>query len=154
MGGRHSNDCMLANGSWVTQKVTCSWDEYVEYVATFATWMELVVERLDVTIIEKGDSVVVSMNKIVKDYVIDPMDKIINGSNCYMLHDSLSYFTNSFCYEVVWGLYSVSRAFVLDASMSVVMSVLVFAIWRRAIDNYNAELEEEDTIIVQPDPQK
>jgi len=150
----YSNDCMLANGSWITQKVTCSWDEYVEYVATFSTWMELVLERLDVAIIEKGDSVVVSMNDIVTQYVIHPMDYIINGSNCYMLHDTLSYFTSSLCYEVVWGLYAVSRAFVVCASMAVVLTVLVFAVWRRTIDNYNAEQdgnENDDALAGQED---
>jgi len=140
----YSNDCMKSDGTWVTQEVTCTWDEYVDYVAGFADWMQLVMERLDVAIIEKGDSVVVSMNDIVEEYVIDPMDTIINGTNCYMLHDSMSYLTNSFCYEVVWGLYAVSRAFVLCASLSVVMSVLVFAIWRRTVDNYNAEHDDNE----------
>eukprot|EP00927_Polykrikos_kofoidii_P047516 TRINITY_DN4170_c1_g1_i1.p1 TRINITY_DN4170_c1_g1~~TRINITY_DN4170_c1_g1_i1.p1 ORF type:complete len:903 (+),score=179.44 TRINITY_DN4170_c1_g1_i1:77-2710(+) len=141
VGDRWTNDCMTKSDGTVVPlevgTVDCTLPEFVTYMKEFGPRLEKVLKRCDDDVADTQTRVTVDMRNLVDVNVIGAIDRLANGAGCGFLAESYSDFLTGFCYQGVWGFVSIANAYVACAVFVLGLVVLIYAVWRGAIDNVN-----------------
>lgn len=151
----YTNDCVMANGDIPTLKYACSIDEFTTMMKEFSTRLDKVLERLDTTVASSMDGINVKMKGLVDTNVLGRIDTFANGANCGFLGTAYQSFVESACYSGVLGFADISNSYVACGVLTFFLIILMFVVWRLAIDNYNSNEDQPPAGLqpVQPDAQ-
>jgi len=138
-GGGYSSDCMPSSGSSATIKTKlCTLAEFEAYIIKWDARLTKTFKRIDDTVADIKDTVVVGMKGIVDEFIITPINITVNSSKCHFLETTYSGLVDGLCYQLVWGLVSVSSAYLACGVLTLIMIVLIYGVWRRSYDNYKS----------------
>mmetsp|Transcript_18746 Transcript_18746/g.32926 ORF Transcript_18746/g.32926 Transcript_18746/m.32926 type:complete len:858 (-) Transcript_18746:364-2937(-) len=150
-GATYTGDCLQDGGDaadFVEQDVyDCSLTEFTTLVQEFEVRLDKVFSRLDISADTGMAKITGDMKTEVKTSVLDPITMVADGMTCGFLKSSYHSLVTGMCYQGVVGLKDMSDAYVLCASMSFLLILVMYTVWRIAIDNATI-----DTWSVAPEP--
>lgn len=115
----------------------CTLDEFNTYVRGFDARIEKTLRRVDDATLFVSAKITSDMEGLVTQYFISAIDRIVAGSSCGFLTKTYREFIDGLCYQGLWGLIMISRAYVGLAAVTIGLIVLMYIVWRRAVDNFN-----------------
>lgn len=116
----------------------CSWDEYVAHYAAFETQLKADLLRIDTVAAGVQDQITQDLKKVVGDYLLAPIDDIVNQVTCNFLSQAYQGFVDGFCFQGIIGLRSIGGSSIICGFLGIVLIIITYGIWRRSIDNVNA----------------
>eukprot|EP00928_Gymnodinium_smaydae_P055630 TRINITY_DN3912_c0_g2_i2.p1 TRINITY_DN3912_c0_g2~~TRINITY_DN3912_c0_g2_i2.p1 ORF type:complete len:838 (-),score=183.26 TRINITY_DN3912_c0_g2_i2:94-2607(-) len=139
--GTYTNDC-LVNGKMVSESYDCTLSEFTTLVSDFDTRLDNVFKRLDGATDAVMNDINVGMRNLVDEYVIDPVTSVADGLTCGFLGQTYQHVLDGMCYGGVWGFKAMASAYVFCASVTLVLAIVMYVVWRIALDNVNAQCAE------------
>eukprot|EP00928_Gymnodinium_smaydae_P054033 TRINITY_DN37884_c0_g1_i1.p1 TRINITY_DN37884_c0_g1~~TRINITY_DN37884_c0_g1_i1.p1 ORF type:complete len:878 (+),score=170.69 TRINITY_DN37884_c0_g1_i1:175-2634(+) len=140
--GSWTSDCMV-NGQ-VTQKTyACGLDEFTALVQDFETRFDKVFKRLDDSVVVVMDDISTGLRSSVNQYIINPITTVADGLTCGFLGAAYQSVLDGLCYGGVWGFRAMATSYVFCACMTLLLSILMYIVWRLALDNVKAVTEDK-----------
>merc|ERR1712003_311711 len=84
-------------------------------------------------------SITSDLRALVDRYLLDVLGDVVDGVTCGPLSGLYEDMVSSLCFQGVWGLIAISRSMVWASSTVLVLLIVVYVVWRRSVDNVNAE---------------
>jgi hypothetical protein len=143
--GNWQNDCLVSSGGervLKTKEEYCDLEDFVKYVQDFDSRIEKVMARLDDATNTLMDTITKNMLGLVDRYVLGPIISIADGITCGFLPTVYRDVVSGLCYQGVVGFRNIGKSYVVVALAVLFLAVVMYALWRRAIDNVNAESEK------------
>jgi len=144
--GNWQNDCLITEGSTkVTRpKVkTCSLAEFVTYVEGFDTRIEKVLSRLDSETQSVLSGIETDMKDVIDEHILQPILGIADGITCGFMPKFYQDVVYNMCYQGVVGLRGIGKSYVLLSFVMLVLSLVMYVEFRRAIDNIDCQRDTE-----------
>lgn len=135
--GKYSNDCMKADGSLEVLEYPCTLDEFTTLVQQFTDRIDKVFTRLDASTAATLTGINVDMKGLVNTNVNKKIETFGDGVTCGFLGDAYQEFIRSVCYSGVVGFTKVSYSYVACGVLTLVLVIIMYIVWRIAVDNYN-----------------
>lgn len=126
----------FCNSSLTTMPLTCNLDDFTTYVKDSAKRISQTLDRVDQVVDELEPQIQVELDKWIEEEFVDPMKVVVDGASCAFLNIAYDGMVQGLCYQGAWGLRAVGNAYVTIASMTLILIVLSYAIWRRTLDNH------------------
>lgn len=136
-GGQYTNDCVLPDGTVKVKQVTCTLAQFHQWVADSSVRVSKVLSRLDDTVALVGNDVTSGLHDVVYQYVVNPVTTIADGVTCGFMGQYYGDLINGMCYQGVYGFHEIGVSYVTCGGFCIVFILLMYIIWRRAIDNVN-----------------
>jgi len=130
-----SNDCVRSDGTLKRKEVSCTLEEFSDYIAGFDQRIQNTMARVDATVNTLSDVVVGDMRALLEAEIFSPILAIIDGIQCNWLSEHYQEVINGFCYQGVVGANRIGAVYVAVGMLLVVLIVVMYALWRRAVDN-------------------
>lgn len=136
----YANDCgKCTDGvcTWKAKARYCDAKGYEDYIRLFDVRIDMALTRVDDATAQTMIDIDVKMRNTVNIWVIAAIDRFAGGMGCGFIGTLYRELIDGLCYQGVWGLIKVTEAYVGLAILLGVMIVIAYALWRRAVDNYN-----------------
>lgn len=152
--GEWKGDCIQSSGEvgFITP-IECDLPTLNEYFRDFDERIELVFRRVDLQASQTQNEIDVNMRKLVKRFILDPIDGIADGAGCGFLSIIYREFVDGLCFQGAWGLISISKSYVGVALLALVLVFVMYIVWRIGIDNLE-KWQKVDQTPDQPEPDK
>jgi len=147
----YSSTCVYPDGKVKRKQKNCNLNEFVTYVSQFATRINNTLGRVDKVVEETGPGISVGLKKLVTQYLLDPMNVIVNGVTCGFIGATYRKMVDGLCYQSVVGFTNISRSYNACGALALFLIVLMYGVWRRTIDNVNSRMEvkpENDGVVI------
>jgi len=135
--GLSASACVWTDGTLHRKEITCTLPDFVTYVSGFDQRIDRVLSNLDTSVVAVKSKINVDMQATVRTYMLQPIEEIADGVTCGFLALYYQEMIDGLCYQGVSGLRDISRSYLACAIISLTMIILMYAIWRRSIDNAN-----------------
>lgn len=143
----YTSSCMDANGTMVRKQKMCTLSQFTQYIKGFATRVDKAMKRIDDTVDEVGTGISVGLRQLVDANIVGPIETIASGVTCGFLSSFYREMVNGFCYQGVYGFYMIGRSYVGCGVMAIFMTMLMYGLWRRSIDNVNMINDVMTTVV-------
>jgi hypothetical protein len=130
-----SNDCIRSDGTLKRKEVMCTLEEFSEYIADFDKRIQIAMQRVDATSAATSNTIGVEMRELINTTVFLPIETIIDGIQCNWLSDHYQETIHGVCYQGVVGMNRIGAVYVAVGVLLVLLIVIMYALWRRAVDN-------------------
>eukprot|EP00931_Biecheleriopsis_adriatica_P051557 TRINITY_DN2991_c0_g1_i3.p1 TRINITY_DN2991_c0_g1~~TRINITY_DN2991_c0_g1_i3.p1 ORF type:complete len:885 (-),score=179.39 TRINITY_DN2991_c0_g1_i3:159-2813(-) len=147
----YSGDCMVNIDSSTGQgemnpiSYDCDLEEFTQQIADFQVRLDKVFARLDAAAGDTKDKINQQLRDLVDQYVLDPITEVADGMRCGFLGQRYQLIIDGMCYGGAWGFSEIATSYVACASLTFILMILMFIVWRISIDNYNA-LSKKDPL--------
>lgn len=132
-----SNDCLSATKKVKRKQVLCNVQEFSDYVKDYKTRILQAMKRIDLAVTEVGPAISKGLRGIVEEDLIAPIDRVANGVTCGLMGGFYREMVDGFCYQGINGFIVIGQSYVACGAMLVFLVLLMYGVWRRAIDNVN-----------------
>mmetsp|Transcript_86123 Transcript_86123/g.184484 ORF Transcript_86123/g.184484 Transcript_86123/m.184484 type:complete len:866 (+) Transcript_86123:181-2778(+) len=129
--------CLWADGTMHVKQKTCTLAQFTAYVRRFDQRIDRVFTNLDASVSATQSAISTDMRATMTTYMLDPIEEIADGMTCGFIALLYQEMIDALCYQGVSGLRDISRSYVGCAIVSLTMIMLMYAVWRRSIDNGN-----------------
>mmetsp|Transcript_53445 Transcript_53445/g.115513 ORF Transcript_53445/g.115513 Transcript_53445/m.115513 type:complete len:875 (-) Transcript_53445:149-2773(-) len=136
--GTWNNDCLRSGNVMVRREKACTLVEFEVYMRDFDERIRKVIERLDDAVPTALTNIDLDMRRIVKEFVQDPINGVVGGSNCNFLSDAYHGIIDGYCYQAVISLRMMGNSYAVCGFLILVTIICSYGIWRRSIDNVNS----------------
>lgn len=133
-----TSTCQKADGTFTVKEVPCDFKTWVAHVRDFNVRIRKSLQRVDKTVDESGSTISSGMFALVEQYVFTPIDQIADGVTCGFMSRYYRQVVDGLCYQGAVGFSNLGTAYQWVGGISLVMTILTYAIWRRTVDNVNA----------------
>lgn len=130
-----SNDCIRADGTLKRREVSCTLQEFSDYIAGFDERIGNTMARVDATAAATADTIAVDMRALLESDVFAPITAIVDGIQCNWLSEHYQETINGVCYQGVVGMNQIGTVYVAVGVLLVLLIIIMYALWRRAVDN-------------------
>lgn len=130
-----SNDCRRDDGTLKRKEVFCTLEEFSDYLAGFDERIQKTMARVDATTTATADQINGEMRNLVEAQIISPINAIVDGIQCNWLSTYYQETVWGVCYQGVVGLNRIGAVYVALGLLLVLLIALMYALWRRAVDN-------------------
>jgi len=144
---RNAN-CLRSDGTVRTKNIPCTLSNYATYIAQFPDRIDSVFTQLDNDVLNGLDKINKEMRIIVMRYLVDPVGEVSSGITCNFFGQFYREVVESFCYQGVYGIRVIGWSYVSSGILAIFFIMLIFAAWRRLIDNVNLWTPEEGKLVV------
>mmetsp|Transcript_90910 Transcript_90910/g.294173 ORF Transcript_90910/g.294173 Transcript_90910/m.294173 type:complete len:881 (-) Transcript_90910:146-2788(-) len=134
--GAYTDDCLSDDAKMTVKEKTCNLEEFTVYVRKFHERLGAIFQRLDEQMATELPSLRASIRTLMNDHVMSRTDAIANGVTCNFLSSYYQEMINGLCYQGVWGVRVIARAYVWCAVLSVPLTLAMYAVWCRSKGNY------------------
>jgi hypothetical protein len=141
-------DCLRSDGTVQTKNVPCNLSSYGTYIGLFPDRIDSVITQLDSNVVNGLDKINKDMRRIVMKYLVDPVEEVANGVRCGFLGKFYREVVEAFCYQGIYGFRIIGWSYASSGILTIFFIVLMFAVWRRLIDNVNLWKPEDTTLVV------
>jgi len=141
--GQWDNDCLIVEGSEKVLKPKtrhCNLTEFVTYVQAFDQRIENVMARLDNATNTVMTSITGDLRTVIDNLILDPVVSIVDGLTCGFLPKVYRGVIDGLCYQGILGFRMIGASWVVVGFAVILLAIVMYALWRRAIDNVNGEL--------------
>lgn len=141
--GQWDNDCLIVEGSSKVLKTKtrhCDLEDFVTYVQDFDQRIEKVMARLDNATNTVMTSITGDLRTVIDNLVLNPVISIVDGLTCGFLPKVYRDVVDGLCYQGIVGFRMIGASWVVVAFAVILLAIVMYALWRRAIDNVNGEL--------------
>lgn len=145
VGGTWNGDCLRSDGNMLVKQKTCDLLNFKEYIEDYDTRIDLAFERLDAAVTEVKDTIDEDLRNLVNSAVVTPIEKVANGVTCGFLGESFSNLVEGLCFRSVYGLRIIGWSWVAAGGIAVLFTMLMYGVWRRAVDNSNLWTQGEQS---------
>eukprot|EP00406_Dinophysis_acuminata_P010886 CAMPEP_0179226042 /NCGR_PEP_ID=MMETSP0797-20121207/8611_1 /TAXON_ID=47934 /ORGANISM="Dinophysis acuminata, Strain DAEP01" /LENGTH=826 /DNA_ID=CAMNT_0020933061 /DNA_START=96 /DNA_END=2576 /DNA_ORIENTATION=- len=135
-GGGYAGDC-LVGGAMERRARTCGLEEFVAYVHEFDTRIGKAMRRIDDAVQNVTASINITLRELVHAHVTGPIDEIADGTTCGWMSQHYQKLVDGMCFQGVWGVRNIGVSYIWCSCAVVVLIVLMYALWRRSLDNVN-----------------
>lgn len=115
----------------------CTLDEFTALVQGYDARIQKVFARLDKSASSTMNQITVDMKSLVDTQVIDKITEFADGVTCGFLGKSYRKFVRSACYAGGVGFIEIYQAYVASGVLTLVLVIIMYFVWRIAVDNYN-----------------
>lgn len=133
----YSSDCLDSSGKVNAVEYSCSLAEFTTLVSDFDTRFDNVFKRLDNAAAVTKDKITLDMKGLVDQYVIKSIERVADGLTCGFLGKIYQKLIDGACYSGVWGFSQISTSYVICASLTLVLVIMMYIVWRISVDNFN-----------------
>lgn len=137
-------DCLLSGGTVQTMNIPCDLASYSTYIGGFPNRITKVIQQLDREVVNGLDKINNQTRAIVNNKLLTPIKDVANGVTCGFFGTFYREVIESFCYQGIYGFRVIGWSYVSTGILTIVFIALMFAVWRRLIDNYDKWEEFED----------
>jgi hypothetical protein len=130
-----ANDCRRDDGTLKRKEVTCTLEEFSDYLAGFDERIQKTMARVDVTTAATADQINGEMRNLVEAHIVSPINDIVDGIQCNWLSAYYQETVWGVCYQGVVGLNRIGAVYVALGLLLVLLIAIMYALWRRAVDN-------------------
>jgi hypothetical protein len=130
-----SNDCIRADGTLRRREVSCTLQDFSDYLAGFDERIQNAMARVDATTAATATAIGVDMRALLEAQVISPIIAVIDGIQCNWLSEHYQETINGVCYQGVVGMNRIGTVYVAVGMLLVFLIMIMYALWRRAVDN-------------------
>merc|ERR1711966_455789 len=130
-----SNDCLRADKTLKRKEVQCTLEQFTDYIAGFDERIQNTMARVDATTGGTAGKINGDMRNLLMDQVISPFRTIIDGIQCNWLAEYYQETVWGVCYQGVGGMTKIGAVYVGLGFLLVLLIVIMYALWRRAVDN-------------------
>ncbi|CAL1164700.1 unnamed protein product, partial [Cladocopium goreaui] len=138
--GTYANDCFLADGTLEKLEEFCTLQEFTSVVTSFATQIDLAMGRVDRVTPAALQKINVQLKSLVNQYLLVPIGRIVDGVTCDFMAKQYGNFVDGMCFRGVWGFTAIVASYVAAAVLTVFLVIVMYLIWRFALDSYEAEM--------------
>jgi len=143
VGGTYTGDCVHSNGITTLHEEPCTLDEFSTLVQDFDKRINVVFTRLDKSASDALTKINVQMKSLVTKDVTSRISTFADGVTCGFLGNSYQKFIESACYAGVVGFTQVSFAYVACGVLTLLLVIIMYIVWRIAVDNYNTNKDRQ-----------
>lgn len=139
--GAWVDDCtfMAADGIAVAETVIlqdeCGYTEFVEYLQDFELRIKQSADRLDWEAENAQTSIVDGMKGLVDKHILEKITDLLDGINCSFMNTAYRGVIDGLCFQTVVGLSQVGHALVALGSLSIILVIFYYLLFRRTADN-------------------
>lgn len=109
-------------------------------VTSFATQIDLAMGRVDRVTPAALQKINVQLKSLVNQYLLVPIGRIVDGVTCDFMAKQYGNFVDGMCFRGVWGFTAIVASYVAAAVLTVFLVIVMYLIWRFALDSYEAEM--------------
>eukprot|EP00913_Durusdinium_trenchii_P032495 g30421.t2 len=139
VSGIYQNDCFV-NGTLETMEYNCNLEDCVVFlplldfatlVTSFSKQLNRSVQRLDE----------VTATALVEENLLQPIEHVVEGVTCGFMATMYQDFVDGMCFRGVWGFTAIVASYVASAVLTIFLVILVYFIWRFALDSYEFDMK-------------
>jgi len=134
---QYASSCLYPDGTMRRKPKTCGLAEFVTYMSNFGERINRTMTRLDTTVVEVGAGIAVGLKGLVQADVIDPVMRIANGMTCGFMGRYYREAIDGVCFQSIVGFTWIGQCYTGVGVMALLIVVLMYGVWRRAVDNVN-----------------
>jgi len=142
-----TGDCLMPDGSMRRKEKYCTLSEFTTYMQAFDTRIDKAMQRMDTAATEVGPAIATTLQQIVEDNILVPIDMVANGVTCGWLGTFYREMVDGLCYQGIFGFRLISQSYNGCAIITLFMVILTYALWRRSIDNVNSVVKTDVVIL-------
>mmetsp|Transcript_88716 Transcript_88716/g.162613 ORF Transcript_88716/g.162613 Transcript_88716/m.162613 type:complete len:860 (+) Transcript_88716:85-2664(+) len=116
----------------------CNLQEFELYVKDYKERIFRTLDRVDKTVPQVNRKIQVDLKEWVDVNVLGLVKQMVDGSSCGFLTFAFQDTVASLCYQSAWGFRAMGNAYAVMGSLTMIVIILTYAIWRRALDNANS----------------
>lgn len=151
-------DCIQksVNGELVVdvKEITCSYPEFVQYVANYRQRLEVAVRYLE----DEAKALLPEISEGLRDHIdvnlLDIMLEIVDGVTCVPFKNTFHGAIDGVCYHAARGLIDIAEGFKILGMFLVILCCLMYYLWRRGVDNISERLYKVKEVLVVGEPQE
>eukprot|EP00418_Pyrodinium_bahamense_P005192 CAMPEP_0179019950 /NCGR_PEP_ID=MMETSP0796-20121207/5131_1 /TAXON_ID=73915 /ORGANISM="Pyrodinium bahamense, Strain pbaha01" /LENGTH=583 /DNA_ID=CAMNT_0020715751 /DNA_START=171 /DNA_END=1922 /DNA_ORIENTATION=- len=149
VAGNWVSDCVQEGDDDMTMEplaVPCTSTQFSGYMADWADRIDKVLGRVDDAVASTKTKIATNLQTAVEDNIIQPVEDIVEQAQCSFLKSAYADLVNGLCYRGVVGFSSVAQAYVANGVLTVLLIMLMYAVWRVSVDNYNTWGDQVKTL--------
>jgi hypothetical protein len=130
--------CMDSTTNAYTRKTTpCTLTDLESYLKEFDTRIDVAFTTLDSISSSMEIKINEGLRDLLTDTIINEITDILSGLECNFLGEYYKTIVWGACYEGVGGIAYIGFLWVITGALMIALIIVTYALWRRAIDNYN-----------------
>lgn len=140
VSGIYQNDCFV-NGTLETMEYNCNLEDFATLVTSFSKQLNRSVQRLDEVTATVLASIATDMKALVEENLLQPIEHVVEGVTCGFMATMYQDFVDGMCFRGVWGFTAIVASYVASAVLTIFLVILVYFIWRFALDSYEFDMK-------------
>eukprot|EP00928_Gymnodinium_smaydae_P057038 TRINITY_DN40306_c0_g1_i1.p1 TRINITY_DN40306_c0_g1~~TRINITY_DN40306_c0_g1_i1.p1 ORF type:complete len:866 (+),score=149.90 TRINITY_DN40306_c0_g1_i1:280-2598(+) len=133
-----ANSCLKADKTVESKAFQCGMTEYETAITDMKAELNKAFSALDASVPSALTKINTDLRATVQTYVIDKIDTLANGVTCGFIGNTYKGFLDGMCMGVVWGTVNIVYSYTVCAGLAFILYILLYFVWRIAIDNYCA----------------
>lgn len=134
--GTYTGDCMRTDNTWKVETYPCTLSDFTTLVQQFDQMINLVTQRIDDTTDSTMTKISTDMKQLVNTNILDKIDNLATGVTCGFMGTMWQRIIDGFCFNGVIGFISIVASYNSCASVTLVLVILLYIVWRITFDNY------------------
>merc|ERR1712232_248509 len=111
---------------------------FADYIQKWHDRLTIVSTRLDNTVPQVNDKILKGLKNLVNEEITFKVINMCDRTECHFLKKAYKDFVAGLCYKGVVGFRFVARAYVGNGIVCILFVLLMYCMWRHAVDNRNA----------------
>lgn len=116
---------------------SCTLTQFNQFIEDFDTRFQNVFLDLDNSVSSTLTKITTDIRTLVNVTVLTPVTDVIDEMNCNFMTSTYQGVLDGLCYKSTIGFTRIAESYVACAFLALLLVILTYSIWRRAIDNVN-----------------